>query len=165
MPYKNWGYSGERLFPIKTNNSNFSLRIWINNSTSVDRIISVSKDTLDDYKGYLVEYGNLYNPSTKKCFYKESVITPKSNFSTFIRKIDDLNLFTIRNKPTIGVAEHQPISIYVVEIKRDSLYNIFKFETYYPDQTDEKDKYQQIEKLLFDEFNLFEKFRFKQNGS
>ena len=165
MPYKNWEYSGDRLFPIKTNNSIFSMRIWINNSTSVDRIITVSKDTLDDYKGYLVEYGDHYSESKKKSFYKQSPIMPKDGFSNFMQKIDNLNLFALASKPSIGIAGHQPISIYIIEIKRDSLYNIFKFETYYPDPTVEKDKYQEVEKLIFEEFNLQGKFRFKQNGS
>ena len=168
--YKNWGYSGERLLPIKTNDSKFSLRIWINNSTSVDRIISISKDSLEDYKGSLVEVGNLYNSSNKEGFFKESSITPNSGFLKFIDKIDSLNIFELPNRPGIEIVEHQPISLYVIEIKRDSLYNIFKFETHYPNQTIEKnklqeDKYLEIEKLIFKEFNLFEKFRFEQNGS
>jgi len=117
MPYKNWGYSGERLFPVKTNNSKFSLRVWVSNSTSVDRIISISKDTFDDYKGYLVEYGNFYHRSFKKSLFKQSSITPKDGFSNFIQKIDSLKLLQLSSKQSIGVVEHQPISLYIAATK------------------------------------------------
>ena len=59
MPYKNLVYSGEGILPVKTSSAEYSLRIWVNNSTSIDRIISISKDSLEDYKGHLTEIGEL----------------------------------------------------------------------------------------------------------
>jgi hypothetical protein len=43
MPFRNFISSGERLFPVKSSDAEYFVRIWINNSTSIDRIISISK--------------------------------------------------------------------------------------------------------------------------
>ncbi|HEY4875513.1 MAG TPA: hypothetical protein VIH86_08085 [Puia sp.] len=59
MPFVNFGYSGKKLLPVKTSTGEYSFRIWINNSTSIDRVISISKDTLEDFSGYLTEIGVL----------------------------------------------------------------------------------------------------------
>ncbi|MDP4214175.1 MAG: hypothetical protein Q8926_16290, partial [Bacteroidota bacterium] len=57
MPFRNFLYSGERLLPVKTSTAEYFFRIWINNSTSIDRVISISKDSLEDFRGYLTEMG------------------------------------------------------------------------------------------------------------
>lgn len=55
--FKNLDYSGERILPIKSNNSELCFRVWFNNSTSIDRIITISKDSLLGYQGKLTEIG------------------------------------------------------------------------------------------------------------
>jgi hypothetical protein len=165
MPYKNLGYSGERLFPVRTNDSEFTFRIWIGNSTSLDRIISISKDLDGNYQGQFVEVGKLVSGKTYKDYFREIKIAPKDGFELFKEKLDSLNLFVLNNQTNFGIAFDQPFSYYVVEIKEKQLYNMFKFETYYPNKIQQKDKYAEIEKLIFDQFDIRKYFKFKLNGS
>jgi hypothetical protein len=163
--FKNLGYSGDRLFPVKTNYSEFTFRIWISNSTSIDRILSISKDSAGEFQGNLIEFGKLFNGKHYKDYYKDIKITPISGYATFKQRLDSLELLTLQNKADIDIIEHEPISTYVVEIKQKNLFNTFRFDTYYPKKTEIKDKYRQIESLIFDEFNLQEYNKFKPNGS
>ena len=165
MPYRNLGYSGESLFPIRTIDSEFFFRIWINNSTSVDRIISIFKDLDGNIQGQCVEVGKLVNGKTHKDFYKQIKIIPKDGFQSFKHRLDSLNLFTLNNQSNFDIVVDQPFSTYVVEIKEKQLYNTFKFDTYYPTKTDQKDKYSEIEKLIFDQFDIKKYFKFENNGS
>jgi hypothetical protein len=164
-PFKNLGYSGDRLFPVKTNFSEFSFRIWISNSTSIDRIISISKDSAGDFQGKLIEYGKLFNGKTYKNFYADDDIIPKDGFKVFKQKLDSLNLFDLKDKPYIDIVEHEPFSTYVIEIKNKGVFNTFRFDTYYPNKTEQLNQYTAIEKLIFDQFGIKKLFKLKDNGS
>lgn len=79
-PFKNLGYSGDRLFPVKTNFSEFSFRVWISNSTSIDRVISISKDSAGEFQGKLIEYGKLFDGKSTKIFLGRVAYSPKMDF-------------------------------------------------------------------------------------
>jgi hypothetical protein len=164
-PFKNLGYSGDRLFPVKTNLSEYTFRIWISNSTSIDRVISISKDSADDYKGKLIEFGKTFNGKTYIEYYKCSDIEPKDGFAMFRQLLDSLNLLTTRNKTGIDIVHHKPFSTYVVEVKEKGAFNTFRFDTYYPNKTEDADVYTKIEQLIFEQFDLKKMFKFKSNGS
>lgn len=164
-PFKNLSYSGDRLFPVKANASEFSFRIWISNSTSIDRVISIFKDSSGEFQGKLAEYGRLFNGKTYKDFYKNRDIIPKAGFVMFKQKLDSLNLLDLKDKPNIEIVEHEPFSTYVIEIKENGVLNTFRFDTYYPNKTDERDTYSKIENLFFEQFEIRKWFKFKDNGS
>lgn len=161
MPFRNLGYSGYRLFPAKFSTSEYLFRIWINNSTSVDRVISVSKDSLEDFQGYLIEVGILTKGEKTKQYYRQIKIKPKSGFEKLKQKIDSLNLLTLSTEPDLTeLPLHQPFSSYVVEIKNHNEFNSFKFDTYYPYKGEINEKYEAIETLIFEEFDIKEYFKF-----
>ena len=101
MPFRNLAYSVDRLLPLKTSSSDFSFRIWISNSTSIYRVISISRDTVYDYSkkvivakdssfefnGYLTEIGRLHKGKKSKEYYKQIEIEPKSGYAEFKNEI------------------------------------------------------------------------------
>lgn len=159
MPFRNMIYSGERLFPIQKNDSEKAFRVWINNGTSIDRIITVSTDSIFGQQGKLTEIGFLDKKGLIKTkgekIFKEKDLTPQCGFERFFETIDSLELANYVSQDTFDYAlNHQPFSLYVVEIKINNKYNQFQFRTHFPDtklRVDEK--YELIEKLIFDEFN------------
>ena len=164
-PFKNLGYSGDRLFPVKSNLSEYTFRIWISNSTSIDRVISISKDSADTYKGKLIEFGKKFNGKTYNDYFVSSDIKPKDGFEMFRKRLDSLNLLKTTNKTEIDIVHHEPFSTYVVEIKDKDAFNTFRFDTYYPNKTEDSDIYTKIEQLIFEQFGLKKMFKFKRNGS
>ena len=167
MPYKNLeGYSGNNIFPVKTNDAEFTFKAWVSNNTSIDRIISISKDSGADYIGTLFEIGKTFKEKRFVNYYNEISLIPKSGFANFVQKLDSLRALTIINQPCcIDIPYDSPLSKYVIEIKNKHLYNCFKFYTNYPVKSETLDLYTTIEKLLFYEFSLSKYFKFKQNES
>lgn len=165
MSFRNMVYSGEKLFPIKNNDSDWIFRIWINNGTSVDRVITVSYDSLFNYQGKLVEFGTLDKKgifsTTEKHFFTSKDVEPKSGFEKFKFSIDSLKISEIKNQENFDVLlDHQPFSLYIVEFKEVSEYSQFVFRTYFPNEDFSKDNiYKSLEKFIFDEFNI--KFHIK----
>ncbi len=163
MPYKNLGYSADRLFPVKTSYAEFSLRIWISNSTSVDRVISISKDSSEDFQGYIIEIGELYIGKKTKQYYLQKQIIPTSGFSEFKKKIDTLNLLSMTTQSKLlDLPFDRAFSTYVVEIKEKQQFNSFQFDTFYPYMGTINEKYEAIEKLVFEEFSIKEYFKFRK---
>jgi len=165
MPYRNIGYRGDRLLPVNSSDSGFSMRIWINNSTSIDRIISIYKDFEGQYRGRFFEIGSLDYGKKNKDYYKSIKIVPKHGFEMFRQELDSLDLFALNDQEDFGFSIDQPFSLYVVEIKDKELYHIFKFNTNYPIKTKVKNKYDLIEGLIFDEFDIYKYFKFKPVGN
>ena len=54
MPFRNMGYSVERLFPIQHSTGEKMFRVWFNNGTSIDRIITVSSDSIFNNQSYRI---------------------------------------------------------------------------------------------------------------
>jgi len=133
MPFRNALSSGDRLFPVKSTNAEYFFRIWINNSTSIDRVISISKDSLDPYRGYFTEIGLLTKGKKLKQYYRQIDIEPKNGFEKFKNKVDSLSLMDLTKGNDLDeLPLHQPFSSYTVEFKNSRTFNSFKFYTYYP---------------------------------
>ena len=163
MPFRNFISSGERLFPVKSSDAEYFFRIWINNSTSIDRIISISKDSLDKFRGYFTEVGLLTKGKKTKKYYRQIKVEPKSGFDEFKNKIDSLNLLGLTNEKDLDeLPLHQPFSSYTVEIKTYNKFNSFRFDTYYPYKGKIDEKYEAIEHLIFKEFDILQYFKFKK---
>jgi soluble cytochrome b562 len=58
-------------------------------------VISISKDTLEDFKGYLTEIDALLNGKKSKQYYRQIEIKPRSGFKIFKNKIDSINLLNL----------------------------------------------------------------------
>lgn len=164
-PFKNLSYSGDRLFPVKSNFSDFSFRIWISNSTSIDRVISISKDSTGEFQGKLFEYGRLFDGKKYKGFFRDSDVSPKDGFVNFKRVIDSLNMLQLKDKAINEIVVHEPFSTYVIELKSKGVFNTFRFNTSYPNKTGNSDIYSRIEEFIFDQFDIKKRFRFKAKGS
>ena len=161
MPFKNLGYSGDRLLPVKTSTAEYSIRIWMNNSSSIDRVISISKDSLDDFRGYLTEVGALIKAKKSIPYYNQTKIEPKSGFKVLKSKLDSLDLFHLSSEvDLLQLTLHQGFSTYVIEIKDHSNFNSFQFDSYYPYNGQIGEKYAAIEKLIFSEFDIRQYFKF-----
>ena len=152
LPFKNLGYSGERILPIKDNNSKSTFRVWFNNSTSIDRVITISRDSIFGFQGKLVEIGYMSKKKKKTLFYNEEEIEPKCGFEQFFKKLDSLKLGKLNTQNDFQFILHQPYSIYIVEYKENNTYNQFKFYTDFPSENNNKNNYSSIEELVFNEF-------------
>ncbi|MBP6431696.1 MAG: hypothetical protein KA319_08015 [Ferruginibacter sp.] len=161
LTYINYGHTIDKLLPLSKSSSPFSFRIWINNSTSINRVISVSIDSNSLNQCTIIEIGDLYKNKKSKYFYSEKTIEPKSGFLGFKKIIDSLNLMEYKNQNPYDViiVSHQAFSKYIVEINDHGKYNIFEFLTYYPLKSTTNTKYDFIEKLIKEEFEI--KYRFK----
>ena len=68
MPFYSMNYNGERLFPIESNKDIKVFRAWLNLSTSVERVITVSVDSDSTYNGTLIEFGKHYRKNIQLTF-------------------------------------------------------------------------------------------------
>ena len=157
-PFINFGYSGERLFPVSKNDADFTFRAWVSFSTSIDRVFTVSHSKDLDYSGTLLEIRghNLNQKMKDKTTFKEINITPRSGFEKFILKVDSLHLTDIsdQDENNFTHALHDPFSMYVIEIKSHGKTNQFKFYTHFPYKEKVEEKYQKIQDLIFADFPI-----------
>lgn len=157
MPFKNFGYTGERLFPVSENNSEFAFRAWTSYSTSIDRVFTVSYDKDFGYDGKLLEIQS--NPVGKhkedRTTFKQRNIIPKDGFEKFILKIDSLNLMDVKDQDekAMQIPLHQPFSLYVIEVKSHGKTHQFRFNTYFPAKEKVDNRYEMIQNLIFQEFD------------
>jgi hypothetical protein len=156
MPFRNYAYSGERLFPIQENSSETIFRVWFNNGTSLDRVITVSRDTLFNNQGYYVEFGLIMKKSflskeKARDFFHYERLTPNSGYDKFFKKLDSLEIMDLKNQTGFESALHEVYSLYVVEYKKSGKYNQFSFRTHFKDST--STGYTRIQQMLFKEFD------------
>ncbi|WP_394906071.1 hypothetical protein [uncultured Mesonia sp.] len=157
MPFRNYGYSGERLFPIQNSDADNIVRIWINNGTSIDRIITVSKGKNFSEHSELIEIGLTKNGKRK--FLTQEEQKPLSGIAKFLQTVDSLNLFQYESQEKFSPALHQPFSFYVIEQKKDGKYHQFTFNTDFPNKNEEATKFTALEEFIMNEF----KWEFKLN--
>lgn len=159
MPFRNMMSSGESIFPVETNESEKAVRIWINNGTSIDRVITVYGDSIWGFEksvhSNMKEIGLHYLKGKKrKSIYNEREIVPDSGIERFFEKVDSLKLIEYPSQGEFSViTDHSPFSLYVVEVKLGDKYNQFRFRTYFPHrEMEEKGYYIEVEKFIFEEF-------------
>ena len=172
MPFRNLGYLSETIFPIQHSDQEWVFRAWINNGTSIDRIITVSRDSIlfcpigiggYEYQATLIELGTLHKDGLfgrriKRINHLRR-ITPKSGFENFIQTINSLGLENYESQKISSFIMHAPFSLYVIEFKNGDEFHSFRFNTYFPMsrtypnlRVDEK--YEFLENLLFNEFDF-----------
>ncbi|MDN3582263.1 hypothetical protein [Mucilaginibacter flavus] len=159
MPFLNFGYTGDRLFPVSKSDADFEFRAWVNYSTSIDRVVTISSSKDFGFAGKLLEIRkNTFTRSkTDNTTFKQINIVPRSGFEGFIAKADSLKLLEEKDQVAEGFtpALHSPFSLYVIEIKKNGKVNQFRFNTYFPGSKEPvEDKYQRIQKLIAEEFQF-----------
>ena len=98
-----------------------------------------------------------------KQYYRQIKVEPKSGFDYFKNKIDSLNLLGLTNEKDLDeLPLLQLFSSYTVEIKTHNKFNSFRLDTYYPYKGKIDEKYEEIEHLIFKEFDILQYFKFKK---
>ncbi|MFI5160110.1 MAG: hypothetical protein ACHQHN_02485 [Sphingobacteriales bacterium] len=155
MPFYNFGYEASRLQPVILSDAAFEFRIWINNGTSIERVISISKDSTFGTESYFDEIGILSHKWKNQFFYKKTKMLPESGVEGFIAKLDSMKIAEVETQKEKDIPPHgmhEPFSLYVVEYKKFDKYHCFKFYTVFPYKSNDETKYTQIEKLIRNEF-------------
>jgi len=166
MPFYNMDYTGDRLFPIESNKDIKVFRAWLNLSTSVERVITVSVDSDSTYNGTLIEFGKHYRKnilkkgySPSKVFYRKNSIEPINGFENFFAYLSELELISLKDRDEVEILPHEPVALLVIEYKDRDDYNQFRFHFTYRDiEEDTRDEYDKIRYFLIDEF--YHNFRF-----
>lgn len=157
MPFKNFDESGIRPFPVATNASQFTFRASVNLSTSIDRILSISTDSILGDQGRIVEIWQLgrSKKGQVKVRYVERPIIPRSGFQRFKQKVDSLNIISITSQDAFDLPFDRPFSLYAIEVKQNEKYNQFNFNSHFPDTTNKVERqYEQIQELILQEFDF-----------
>jgi hypothetical protein len=152
MPFRNFEYTSNKGFPVKSSNSDFTFKASVNVSTNVDRIITVSMDSTFGNEASLLE---VFSDKKGKLKFSQTKLLPKSGFESFKIKIDSLNLMNQKDQETFEPALHHPFTLFVIEIKENEKYNQFRFNTFFPDTAAKtSEKYEKLQKLIFKEFQF-----------
>lgn len=156
MPFVNLRYSGERYFPVAESDADFSFRAYVNFSTSVDRIFTISMDkTLGDH-GSRLEIFRLRQKGAGEPHLKfvTGGITPRNGFDAFRDKIDSLHLMALKSEQDPVIALHEPIALFVIELKDRGRYNCFKFYAHLKNGLETRPEYVSIKDLVLKEFDF-----------
>ncbi|KXX71166.1 hypothetical protein [Flammeovirga sp. SJP92] len=165
MPFNNMIYLGDRPIPLQSKRVDFGLRVWFNIGTSIDRIITLTKTTTSNQTEiycYIQEIGTVHKRKKSKQIYNRYEAKPNSGYDTFLSTIDSLNLFDYKSQDTFEhVLDHNPFSVYMIEVKDKDRYNFFEFNTYWPYKEYAIEKqYEELIELIVSEFEI--NFRFPE---
>jgi len=155
MPFVNMGYSADRLFPVSESNPDFSFRAWVSLSTNIDRVFSISSDKEWGTEGKLLEIIRRmpHNKNDDRTSFRETNIIPRSGFDEFVLKADSLDLVNMKgqDEKEFQITLHEPIALYVIEIKRHGKTNHFQFRAHLVNDTKIEEKYQKVVDLILKE--------------
>jgi hypothetical protein len=165
MPFTNFGYDGSRLFPVAKSDADFEFRAWVNFSTSIDRVftVSVRKDYNSTSKLLEIRHAPEGKNHKDETTFKQITLEPKSGYEKFMAKVDSLQLMGVKDQlsESFTPAYDRPFSMYVIEIKVHGKTNQFRFNTYFPDTKNKTDEiYEKVQNLIREEFDY--KFYFNK---
>ena len=149
MPFYNYYIQASRLVPLQFSDSKLNIRIWISQSTSLDRVISINKDIDSTFSGTLTTFG--YKIKRKKPIYEFKVekIDPVSGHINFLQKLLSLKIDSFKNQELSDLVLHQPYKYCIVEILENKKYNSFIFQL---DANKDVEKFENLRKLFASEF-------------
>lgn len=159
----NYEYTAARPLPVQENKSELTFRAYINLSTQIERVLTITKDTTRGYQGYLTELipgKKRKGQTTSKGRYIVHRVEPLSGYKNFFAKLDSLRVDTLQNQHDFRFPFDYPFSQYIVEYKKGKLYRQFKFNTYLSarnlnkPQPKPEDLYEQLQQLLLAEFTF-----------
>lgn len=144
------------------------IRIWIDRSSSVNELITIFRDSSENYAEYL-EIGYFFKRDNPKAHFSKTEICPSQGWEKFFGQLDSLKLNelkTRKNDPSSdGIIMGHPRSRYLIEIKEFDSIKRFEFYSFYPSPEFPEDMttYKALEKLLLSSFApLAEKLKYDQ---
>jgi hypothetical protein len=164
-----YGYiypSDVSITPLNLSKNDFAFRLYANNGKSVNRIYTITLDTLEpvfdgmydgiekpvSIIGKLMLYGKVGIGKKSKNYYDEIGFEEE-------RTLEILNILMVQNWKDfenriddIPLPLHSNASIYTIEILNSGAYYTFKFITQYPNEKTLDTKYEELEVVFF---NLF----------
>jgi hypothetical protein len=130
MPYRNYSLTANRLLPLQYSNDKKSIRIWISESTSLDRVITVSKSLDSSYSGELTIFGpGIGNAQKTKGYFITKKMVPESGYKNFFSEIDSLNLGSLSDQKNIEVVSDRPVEICIIVYLDNGNYTKFRFQS------------------------------------
>jgi hypothetical protein len=152
------------LNPIDLLSEENVIRVWINRSSSIVEVLTIVIDSSGNYSE-LVRMGHLFKKRfwrIRQIGYYEHIETcPSQGWDIFLNNLNQMDLSKLPNRindPGIdGIVMGNPISRYLVEIKKDGKIDKFEFFSFYPRQSfpDNMNKYKNFEKLILTSFPPF----------
>ncbi|MHC1778076.1 MAG: hypothetical protein AB9834_21930 [Lentimicrobium sp.] len=149
------------------------IRVWIDRRISVVEVLTIVIDSSGNYAD-LVRMGHIYKErlwgNMKKVgYYEHNETCPSQGWDIFINNLNQMDLSNLPNRindPSIdGIVMGQPISRYLVEIKKNGKIDRFEFFSFYPRQSfpDNMKEYENFEKIILTSFPpLYQKLQDEQ---
>ena len=150
MPFRNYYVGSGRLMPLQQGDSKQSVRIWVSKSTSLDRVISIEKESDSSFNGNLTTFGHRWNKNNKATAqFKTQKLEPASGYASFFRRLDELDISTYKSQAEPELTLHQPYSFCMVEAFESGNYHSFSFQL---DSEVKEERYEILMQLLQVEF-------------
>jgi hypothetical protein len=129
MTYRNYSFSANRLLPLPYCDDKRSIRIWISKSTSLDRVITISKSIDSTYSCELAVFGTgIYNIKKTKGYFNTKKLAPESGYANFFKQMDSLNLNSFHDQKDFEVVIDYPVEFCIVEYLDNGNYAKFRFQ-------------------------------------
>lgn len=126
FPYKNYAENYSPLAPIQALESDSIYRIWLFESTSIDRLIVIAKDVEGKFQSSLLEFGFAQNKKVNKEVYRSKSLQGKDSLYTFMEYLQKIpKVDTINN---MEVAYDEPIKHYILERKLNNTIETIKLD-------------------------------------
>jgi hypothetical protein len=162
LPFSNIDYNSMSLRPLNLQETDFSVRFYINIGGSVDRIITLGADSVRrdinnpdsitsiQLSGVIQQIGRLFYESNDSIvYYYNEIEMDYMQVDSLLKKVQNLNLQKYQSRKTMKVIPDQPNSLYTIELKTDDHYHTFYFNTLYPTEKSEDSSYGELQNQLF----------------
>jgi hypothetical protein len=162
LPFSNIDYNSMSLRPLNLQETDFSVRFYINIGGSVDRIITLGADSVRrdinnpdsitsiQLSGVIQQIGRLFYESNDSIvYYYNEIEMDYMQVDSLLKKVQNLNLQKYQSRKTMKVIPDQPNSLYTIELKTDDHYHTFYFNTLYPTEKSEDSSYGELQNQIF----------------
>jgi hypothetical protein len=159
LPFSNLSHNSMSIRPLNLLEVDFAFRLYANNGRSLDRIITLTYDSIKPLyvgdtliessysEGSTIYLGLLFDNENKEYYYNiESINSERIN--NLLSVLKNINFNTYSNRTTIPRSLHSPYSSYTIEIVKNNRYHTFKFITNFPEETNLDSEYEKLEGLL-----------------
>ena len=143
MPFKNYTATYSPFVPINLLDLDTVYRIWMFESTTLDRLIVISNNEQDELNAELILFGSVLNKKETKEVFKRRMLHGKDSLNSFIENLQLITKGESVNPDTLRVVYDEPIKHYILEKKINN-----NIETIYINPEGKSIK------LIKDQFNL-----------
>ena len=153
QPFKNYSENPSYLLPINSIKSEYVLRVWFFDSTSVDKVLVVFKNDKNEFEAQIISFGKVYKKDKFQPIFNVVDVKPKNGFVNLINIIKSDSLEKFQDKIDSDLVYDESVFQYFFEIKSQNETVYFKYTTSKSEFTKEN-KYSNLIKFLKAEFNL-----------